>query len=70
MNMNIACEHKYYSRIFSLSKDNMSVKLRSVLISDPVDKSCGALLIEHGIPVTTKHKLSKDELINELQVKG
>ncbi|GAB1866985.1 D-3-phosphoglycerate dehydrogenase [Camponotus japonicus] len=45
----------------------MSVKLSSVLISDPVDKSCGALLTEYGIPVTTKHKLSKDELINELQ---
>jgi len=48
----------------------MSVKLSSVLISDPVDKSCGALLTEYGIPVTTKHKLSKDELINELQVSG
>lgn len=69
MNMNIICEDKHYSRIF-LFKDNMSVKLKSVLISDPVDKSCGALLTEHGIPVTTKHKLSKDELINELQVSG
>lgn len=45
----------------------MSVSFRNVLISDPVDASCGALLTEHGIPVTTKHKLSKDELINELQ---
>lgn len=46
----------------------MSVNLRSILISDPVDESCGALLSEHGIPVTTKYKLPKDELINELQV--
>lgn len=48
----------------------MSVNFRSVLISDPVDKSCGALLTEHGIPVTTKYKLSQDELISELQVSG
>lgn len=46
----------------------MSVNLRNVLISDPVDESCGALLVEHGIPVTTKYRLSKDELISELQV--
>ncbi|EFN78208.1 uncharacterized protein LOC105188969 [Harpegnathos saltator] len=45
----------------------MSVNLRSVLISDPVDESCGALLLEHGIPVTTKYRLPKDVLINELQ---
>ncbi|XP_024893619.1 uncharacterized protein LOC112468599 [Temnothorax curvispinosus] len=49
-------------------EDNMSVNFRSVLISDPVDESCGALLAEHGIPVTTKYRLPKDELINELQV--
>lgn len=48
----------------------MSVNFRSVLISDPVDKSCGALLTENGIPVTTKYKLSQDELISELQVSG
>lgn len=48
----------------------MSVNFRSVLISDPVDESCGALLAEYGIPVTTKYKLPKDELINELQVGG
>ncbi|XP_020287399.1 uncharacterized protein LOC109856485 [Pseudomyrmex gracilis] len=45
----------------------MSVNFRSVFISDPVDESCGALLTEHGISVTTKYKLSKDELIKELQ---
>ncbi|XP_076235969.1 hydroxypyruvate reductase [Calliopsis andreniformis] len=40
---------------------------RSVLISDPVDASCSELLLRHGIPVTTKYKLSKEELIKELQ---
>ncbi|KAG7212727.1 hypothetical protein KM043_012994 [Ampulex compressa] len=48
-------------------KDNMSVNFRSVLISDPVDESCGALLVDHGVPVTTKYKLPKEELIKELQ---
>lgn len=45
----------------------MSTALRRVLISDPVDACCGELLVRHGIPVTTKYKLSKEELINELQ---
>ncbi|XP_001600828.1 hydroxypyruvate reductase [Nasonia vitripennis] len=45
----------------------MSVNLRSVLVSDPVDERCAALLTSHGVPVTTKYKLSKEELINELQ---
>ncbi|KAF7385213.1 hypothetical protein HZH66_012299 [Vespula vulgaris] len=45
----------------------MSVNLRSVLISDPVDESCSSLLSEYGIPITTKYKLSKEELIKELQ---
>lgn len=46
----------------------MSVTIRSVLISDPVDASCADLLVSHGILVTTKNKLSKEELIEELQV--
>ncbi|XP_003490266.1 D-3-phosphoglycerate dehydrogenase isoform X1 [Bombus impatiens] len=41
--------------------------LGSVLISDPVDACCSELLVRHGIPVTTKYKLSKEELIKELQ---
>lgn len=45
----------------------MSINLRSVLISDPVDESCGALLASYGVPVTTKYKLPKDELIQEIQ---
>ncbi|KAK0166727.1 hypothetical protein PV327_004216 [Microctonus hyperodae] len=44
----------------------MSINLRSVLISDPVDNLCADLLISHGVPVTTKYKLSKDELIQEI----
>ena len=46
----------------------MSTTLRSVLISDPVDACCSELLVRHGIPVTTKYKLSKEKLIKELQV--
>ena len=46
----------------------MSTTLRSVLISDPVDMCCGELLARHDIPVTIKYKLSKEELIKELQV--
>lgn len=53
---------------FCLFKDSMSTTLRSVLISDPVDACCGELLVRHGIPVTTKYKLSKEKLIKELQV--
>ncbi|PBC33309.1 D-3-phosphoglycerate dehydrogenase [Apis cerana cerana] len=50
-----------------LQQDSMSTTLRSVLISDPVDACCGELLVRHGIPVTTKYKLSKEKLIKELQ---
>lgn len=46
----------------------MSVNITSVLISDPVDDRCGALLQSLGVLVTTKYKLSKDQLIEELQV--
>ena len=46
----------------------MTVDIQSVLISDPVDDSCAALLTSHGVPVTIKYKLSKDELIKELEV--
>ncbi|KZC08895.1 PREDICTED: hydroxypyruvate reductase [Dufourea novaeangliae] len=45
----------------------MSARISSVLISDPVDASCGDLLASHGVPVTNKSKLSKEELIKELQ---
>ncbi|XP_043473532.1 D-3-phosphoglycerate dehydrogenase-like [Leptopilina heterotoma] len=45
----------------------MSVEIKSVLVSDPVDESCIKLLTSHGIQVTAKYKLPKDELIKELQ---
>lgn len=45
----------------------MSTRLGSVFISDPVDACCAELLTRHGVPVTTKYKLSKEELIKELQ---
>lgn len=46
----------------------MSVEIKSVLVSDPVDESCVKLLTSHGIQVTAKYKLPKDELIKELEV--
>ncbi|XP_033327573.1 hydroxypyruvate reductase [Megalopta genalis] len=45
----------------------MSARIGSVLISDAVDACCGELLARHGVPVTAKSKLSKEELIKELQ---
>ncbi|XP_076300236.1 hydroxypyruvate reductase [Lasioglossum baleicum] len=45
----------------------MSARIRSVLISDPVDACCGELLTSHGVPVTSKNKLTKEQLIKELQ---
>ncbi|XP_063988588.1 D-3-phosphoglycerate dehydrogenase-like [Diachasmimorpha longicaudata] len=45
----------------------MSIKLENVLISDPVDGSCIDLLKSHGIAVTTKYKLPKDELLQEIK---
>ncbi|XP_043475577.1 hydroxypyruvate reductase-like [Leptopilina heterotoma] len=45
----------------------MPVNIEKVLISDPVDESCAALLTAHGVSVTVKYKLSKDELISELK---
>lgn len=61
--------HACFKSFFYLSfKDKMPLHFRSVLISDPVDQSCAALLQQYNIPVTTKYKLSKEELIKELQV--
>ncbi|KOC67756.1 D-3-phosphoglycerate dehydrogenase [Habropoda laboriosa] len=45
----------------------MSTTFRSVLISDPVADKCVELLRSHGVSVTTKYKLPKEELIKELQ---
>nr|CAD7445626.1 unnamed protein product [Timema bartmani] len=45
----------------------MSVTLRNVLISDAVDPLCVQLLQEHGINVTCKYKLPKEELLKEIK---
>jgi hypothetical protein len=46
----------------------MSVSLRNVLISDAVDSACVELLESHGIKVTCKYKLPKDQLLQEIKV--
>jgi hypothetical protein len=46
----------------------MSVSLRNVLISDAVDLACVELLQSHGINVTCKYKLPKDQLLQEIKV--
>ncbi|XP_023288435.1 D-3-phosphoglycerate dehydrogenase [Orussus abietinus] len=45
----------------------MSVTINSILISDAVDESCVALLTSHGVPVTTKYKIPKEELLKEIK---
>lgn len=46
----------------------MPVMVRSVLISDQVDACCAELLRRHGIAVTQRTKMPKEELIDELKV--
>ena len=46
----------------------MITSIDSILICDPVDVCCDRLLMQHGISVTRKFKLSKDDLIAELKV--
>ncbi|KAJ8875015.1 hypothetical protein PR048_022905 [Dryococelus australis] len=46
----------------------MSVLLRKVLISDPVDDACVRLLQEHGIEATCKYRLPKEELAKEIKI--
>jgi D-3-phosphoglycerate dehydrogenase len=46
----------------------MSVALRNVLITDAVDSACVDLLQSHGINVTCKYKLPKDQLLEEIKV--
>lgn len=45
----------------------MSVTLRNVLISDSVDSSCVELLQRHGINVTCKYKMTKEQLLQEIK---
>lgn len=46
----------------------MSLSIKTVLISENVDPGCAKILTENGVEVTTKVGLSKDELIEEIQV--
>nr|CAD7426993.1 unnamed protein product [Timema monikensis] len=48
-------------------EETMSVTLRNVLISDAVDPLCVQLLQEHGVNVTCKYKLPKEELLKEIK---
>lgn len=45
----------------------MGVEIKSVLISDAVDQQCAEILKSHNISVTYNTKLSKEELIKEIQ---
>ncbi|KAJ9583313.1 hypothetical protein L9F63_022330, partial [Diploptera punctata] len=45
----------------------MSVTLRNVLISDAVDSTCVDLLQRHGINVTCKYKMTKEQLLQEIK---
>ena len=46
----------------------MVVKIREVLISDPVDPICAAILERHGLNVTCANRWPKDRLLKEIQV--
>ena len=46
----------------------MAFCLKKVLISDNVSPRCAEILQKNGITVDTKTKLSKEELISEIQV--
>lgn len=45
----------------------MVVKIREVLISDPVDPICAAILERHGLNVTCANRWPKDRLLKEIQ---
>ncbi|PSN52991.1 hypothetical protein C0J52_01149 [Blattella germanica] len=45
----------------------MSVSLRNVLISDAVDSACVELLQSHGINVTCRYKMTKEQLLQEIK---
>ena len=47
----------------------MAFCLKKVLISDNVSPRCAEILQKNGITVDTKTKLSKEELISEIQVR-
>jgi len=45
----------------------MSLDIQTVLISEPVDPSCGAILSQNGVSVTSKVGLSHDQLKEEIK---
>lgn len=46
----------------------MVLKIKSVLVADGVGANCDEILKLHGISVTNKAKISKDELLREIPV--
>lgn len=46
----------------------MGLDIKSVLIVDGVGSNCADILNSHNIQVTTKAKISKDELLKEISV--
>lgn len=45
-----------------------SLDIKRVLISDNLDSGCKEIFEQNGIAVDVKTKLSKDELLSEIQV--
>lgn len=46
----------------------MSLGIKSVLVVDGVGANCAEILKSHNINVTTKAKISKEELLKEIPV--
>lgn len=54
--------------LFFIVLEIKMVQIESVLISDAVDSRCADLLKKHGISVTVKTKMPKEELLEEIKV--
>lgn len=46
----------------------MGLEIKSVLVVDGVGANCAEILNSHNIKVTTKAKISKEELLKEIPV--
>lgn len=46
----------------------MAIPLKKILVSDAVDNTCVDLLRKYGLEVTCRYKMTKEELIQEIQV--
>lgn len=44
------------------------IEIKKVLISDDIDAVCVEILRQAGVQVTLKTKMSKDELLKEIEV--